>query len=212
MEYILIIGPGSTFGKELIAYSLEQGYGVVVISKHAESYTKGHSHDQLIGYSYDITDISYSKNLLQVLQNHVIKSVIYNAVSKPKGGLFLPVEDLFASYDCNIKGLFITIQTAAKLPHTKDIPFIVTGGGYKDTPHPNKVALSTSKAAMHTLIQAIHEEALNYNILLKTLVIDGAVGSDISRKKIATAFFELIESSAMAITIRAGGITTQESL
>ena len=52
---------------------------------------------------------------------------------------------------------------------------ILTGGGYKDRPDPNKLALSVSKAALHALFLSMSLPLSYKHINLKTVILDGAV-------------------------------------
>jgi hypothetical protein len=78
-------------------------------------------------------------------------------------------------------GTVASIQ--AVQPHiSKYGSIIITGGGYKDIPEPSKLALSVAKAAVHNIFLASKDIFLEKSINLKTVVIDGWVGSEFEKQ------------------------------
>ncbi len=198
----VLIGPGKYFAIPLLErFSRERGCFVLV----------GRSSDSLeplveqlrrydIMVSTVIADVSDPSHFTSTLHDALqtlppLRYVIYNVKKSPQSGAFdLAQEDFVDAFTANVAGALTTLQTVARLP-SRDHPttVLLTGGGFKDTPDPSRLALSISKAALHALALAMAQRGNVLGIQVKTLVVDGCVRSDgpITPEHVAEAMWRL---------------------
>jgi short-subunit dehydrogenase len=169
----LIIGPGSAFGYELCE-SLSKTYDVISISR-----SRADLPETVTQSRADIGSTEYDRLVSQIIENNQVSVVVYAAKFSPHGGVNLDSNELMRSYVVNVVGMqrILSILSRAQRANVH-VHFIVIGGGYKDIPHRNKIALSSSKAAIHNIVLALQDECIERGILLHELVIDGKITSD----------------------------------
>jgi hypothetical protein len=117
--------------------------------------------------------------------------VIYNVKDSVRGnGYEIDPSKLVASFSVNVVGAMNTIQlslpflrkTLANTPCYRVKPSIIlTGGGYKDKPDPNKLPLQLAKTGIHAIYTSLNRLNSRKDILVKTLVIDGYVAKEGNR-------------------------------
>lgn len=193
---LLLIGPGEYFGKELIQTFLSAGYKVGILTSSEVSLQKCKKETGIsIGGYADITDVKEYRKCLRKLAGELgsISCLIYNPKYSPKGtGLELSVEEFEKSLAINATGAVIAIQELASV--MKEGKVLLTGGGYKDNPDPNKFALSVGKSALHGVYEALKETEIS----IGTVIIDGFVreGNSINPQRVAQAFLEMAEGKS----------------
>jgi NAD(P)-dependent dehydrogenase (short-subunit alcohol dehydrogenase family) len=131
-----------------------------------------------------------------------VRYVIYNAKSSPVGNFTNVSPAEFAdALTLNVAGAYAVIQIAQRWTPT-DLEIVLTGGGFKDRPDANRLALSVSKAGMHTLSVGMNSALVGTRIRIKTLVLDGAVrrgGSSLLSCSVADAIANLALSPSKRV-------------
>ena len=196
---VLIFGPGKHFGLQLAKRFGSEGHHVVLVARD-EILLSGLC-DQLkndgISCSYVGADVGSSRELAQSLNAlgqsiPRVSTLIFNVkVSAPGSGLAISPELLTQALAINVSGALAALQASMPL-FSANASIILTGGGYKDAPDLEKLALSVSKGALHTLFLALVEPMQQRGLRISTVVIDGVVreSGPILPDRVANAFWE----------------------
>lgn len=197
---LLLIGPGEYFGAALVKAFSSAGYQITIITGREETIQKLQQATN-IDIRYKIADITnaeelraQTKKLCEKVKN--ITCLIYNPKMSPKGtGLEISQEVFGKTLSVNVGGLLTTVQEA--LPYLEEGSVLVTGGGYKDTPDPDKFALSVGKIALHGAYATLESVLKEKNVVMGTVIIDGAVREDssITPDMVANAFLTMAEEN-----------------
>lgn len=200
-QSLLIVGPGSSFTGEIIDVFSDKGFSIGIIGRNEARLeevsrlltTKRISHtvrvadvareDELAGAINEMADILPPWN-----------TIIYNVKDSPKGDvLTVKAKSVVDSFASNVVGAMNVGKIALEAwPRTEQASIILSGGGYKDVPHNEKVALSLSKSGLHTLGILMLEAYGPHGVNVHEVVIDGEVGSDlISPRKLAEKYLQL---------------------
>lgn len=179
---LLLVGPGKHFGRDIIRKFSSEGWKIGVISQNQdkldelESFlsTEGIS---IVPHSADVKSLSDMKNAIQKISEDIstFSCVIFNVKMSIAGScLTINPEEFTDALTSNVTGAINTIQSVKPFLGS-NASIIFTGGGYKDQPDPEKLALSVSKAALHNVYLAAKQTLRNEGISVKTVVIDGVV-------------------------------------
>jgi short-subunit dehydrogenase len=204
VKSVVIVGPGKHFGKSIAKRFGAEGYHIVLVARTEDTLMRyaNELRDEGFSCSFVVADVINAADFARILQNHLaetppVEVLIYNIkVSIAADGLHLSPVDLMTALQANVVGALAVVQSIVPLlSHGGSIIF--TGGGYKDTPDPQKVALSVSKGALHTLFLALREVLASKSIKLSTVVIDGVVREvgPLYPDSVAHAFWEASEAS-----------------
>jgi NAD(P)-dependent dehydrogenase (short-subunit alcohol dehydrogenase family) len=180
---LLLVGPGKHFGAQLARRFAQEGFAVGLLAR-----TRQHL-DALVtelrglgGVAYAATaDVTRTAELQSAVSELAaalppLSCVIYNVkASVPGTALELVPDSLTACLAANVSGALGVIQAVQPWLKDRRRTVILTGGGYKDRPNSSKLALSVSKAALHSLFRSATEPLAAAGVSLKTLVIDGVV-------------------------------------
>ena len=181
---LILVGPGQHFGSHLARRFYREGFAIGLVGRTASSLNSLAQTLQQEGISSNqaIADVTHPQELeaaLATLRQTLppVHCLIYNVKSSVSTSEIMQNPDLLTrSFATNVLGAFYTIQAATKiLSSPSRLSILVTGGGYKDNPNPEKLALSVSKAALHTLVLGLAPSLRAKNITLQTIVIDGFV-------------------------------------
>lgn len=210
---LLLVGPGKRFGKEIAFRFAQEGFYIALVSKTGISAQSIAEEVRTYGEEAiaEICDVTNAKQCNEVINRLVstsegkIESVIFNIKESPKGnGTSLAPDTLTQVLAANVGGALAILQAA--MPHMyPNASFIITGGGYKDIPDPEKCALAVSKGALHTLALALVAPCGERNIRVKTVVIDGVVRQEgeITPDRVAQTYWEAHNSKNFETTIKA---------
>lgn len=184
---LLLVGPGKHFGLEIIRKFVVEGWKVGVISLTQE---RLNTLDELL-QPENISIVSARADIRKSSEVHAAVSeinaqipglacVIFNVKDSPQGScLTIDANEFTNALTANVTGALNVLQaTVPFLKQTLGSSIIFTGGGYKDQPEPTRLALSVSKAAIHSLYLAAKETLQSENVRVKTLVIDGVVRNE----------------------------------
>ncbi len=184
---LLLVGPGEHFGKHIIRRFASEGFVIGVISRNEEHLQQLVSDMEsesisIISAVADVSDKERVTKAVGAVQEKLgdFSCVIFNVKYSVRGScLSIATELLRDSLNTNVVGAVNVIQAVHPYLNTvESASIILTGGGYKDTPDSEKVALSIAKGALHTLTMAAAQTLVSQNIFVKTVVIDGVVRED----------------------------------
>lgn len=192
-QVMVLVGPGRHFGRALIERFLAEGFSVGVLSGRQQ--TLDHLRVQLPAGApvhFAQTDVTEPKRFQNTLREIVeglgqLECLIYNAkVSVKAGGLATDLTELATSLSVNVTGALAAIQCATSLMKRSHKPSIIlTGGGYKDRPHPEKFALHVGKSGLHAVAKGLVDPLRLRGVQLQTVIIQGAIRQ--SGTSVATA-------------------------
>lgn len=195
---VLIFGPGKHFGFQLAQRFGSEGFHVVLIARNETRLLElcNTLEQKNVSCSFVLADVckrGLDKQLIDLATTvPAIETVIFNIKESVAGnGLTLSPDQLSQALATNVTGALAVVQ--ASLPILRpNASIILTGGGYKDTPDPEKLALSISKGALHTLFLALIEPLRERDVRISTVVIDGVVreSGPIVPERVADAFWE----------------------
>ncbi len=202
---IILIGPGKHFGFELAKRFGLEGFHIVLVSRTADTLIKlsNKLNNENVACSYLALDAN-DKDLLSRELSELTKSIppiaglIFNLRAGTRGnGLEISPEDLTHALTTNVSGALVAVQAALPVLE-KGASIIFTGGGYKDCPDSDKLALSVSKGALHTLFLSLIGPLKSRGIKIGTVVIDGAVreSGPIYPKDVAEAFWTVYQAKS----------------
>lgn len=182
----LIIGPGNSFSFELAQRFHDNDYTIGLLGRDGQSMERLSSklQDAEIPHEIAYADVRSNGELENAMQDLAAilppwKAIIHNVKYSPHGdALSLSSEALLDSLNTNV----VSLQRIARFAvfewaRTRETSFIVSGGGYKDAPVEDKIALAASKGALHSFCLAMQETMQDYSVDVKEIVIDGWVDS-----------------------------------
>jgi NAD(P)-dependent dehydrogenase (short-subunit alcohol dehydrogenase family) len=178
----LIVGPGEHFGAELVAAFGRLSTGLVLAARNTAPLDELAREAQFDGpirvAQVDVTD---APNLGQVLRETLegmppLRFVVYNVKNSPKGpAIDVGVDEFNDALAANLSGALATVQIASSVRREHPLVCVLTGGGFKDSPDENRLALSVSKAGLHSMARGLNQALRSREIQVKTLVVDGYV-------------------------------------
>lgn len=197
---LLLVGPGEYFGKELVQAFHAEGYRIAVITGRAKTVDILKEETE-IDILHRIVDISNAKELRKQSKElceelGAITCLLYNPKLSSRGnGLEISQEDFETTISVNVGGLLTIVQEA--LPYLIGGSVLVTGGGYKDAPDPDKFTLSVGKVALHGAYKTLAPTLQEKNVAMGTVIIDGAVreDSEVTPTMVAKAFLKMAEEN-----------------
>lgn len=198
---LILFGPGKHFGLQVARRFAAEGFHIILVARNRTSLDELAMKLGQEGFpcTVVVADVCKSTELQEILAPlPSLEVVIFNVKSSvPGDGLNLTPELLTETLAANVSGALSAIQACMPLLQPS-ASILLTGGGYKDTPDPEKLALSVSKGALHTLFLSMIEPLKWRGIILKTVVIDGAVREDrpILPSAVAEAFWKTYQQDS----------------
>lgn len=200
LKSVVIVGPGEHFGYELARRFGAEGFHIVLLARKKDPLET--LQKQLTGEGvsceYVVADITSEKEVAEIFSTRgslSIAGVIFNVKTSPKGnGLVLSSTQLTEALSANVSGVLTALQTM--LPYfAVGASVILTGGGYKDRPDPEKLALSVSKGALHTLFLSLTQSLGARGFKIGTVIIDGMVRAEgpILPTQVSQAFLDVFQ-------------------
>lgn len=194
----VIVGPGKHFGRELAQVFAGASEHVVLLGRDAQRLASQAS--GIANTSIQICDVANPGELQASLRAALVsrpplRFVVYNVKqSTVAPALTLDPAELIESFTVNVAGALALIQEVTSLDSRyKPTSILLTGGGFKDHPDEQRLALSVAKAGLHNLTLGMAQGLLRKQVLLKTLVIDGIVRRDeaLTPEAVASALLRL---------------------
>ena len=183
---LILVGPGKHFGYHLACRFGVEGFHIGVVGRTESKLALlcARLRERSIMSDYGVADVSRASQIQRALcllskKLPEVACVIYNVKeSVPTRELERDPERLTHALAVNVTGAYNTILGSVQHLERRDaeMNIIVTGGGYKDRPNPERLALSVAKAAIHALTLGLGASLQKqYGAILKTVVIDGVV-------------------------------------
>lgn len=198
---IILIGVGKYFGEEIIRKFASEGFEIGLIGKSKEKLKliKDKLKDGIkLNFSVaDVTNNSQVEKAISELNSKLgtVNCIIYNVKESVSAeDLDKDTSLLTKAFDTNVRGALNVAKASSKiLPKENRKDLIFTGGGFKDKPDSERIALSVSKAGLHNLVLALEPIMKKDNIFVKTIVIDGFVREDsgLKPRQVADYFWEV---------------------
>lgn len=195
---IVIVGPGEHFGYALAKRFGDEGFHIVLLARKAEplEMLQKQLTEEGVSCEYVVADITSEKEVAEIFVRRgsmSIAGLLFNVKASPKGdGLTLSPTQLTDALSANVSGVLTALH--AMLPcFAPGCSVILTGGGYKDVPDPNKLALSVSKGALHTLFLSLTQPLGARGFKIGTVIIDGVVRREgpILPEQVSQAFLDV---------------------
>ncbi len=194
---LLIVGPGNSFTSEIIDVFVAEDFSIGLIGRN-EAKLARLSKARYVGWVADVSDEAEVEEAITEMGEMMPpwNTIIYNVKDSPRGdALSVDSNDLLESLSSNVIGALHVGRAALKFwPRTDEANIILSGGGYKDKPHPEKVGLSISKGALHTLGLIMRESFEPHGVSVHEIVIDGEVGSTIKPRNLARRYFTQVNN------------------
>lgn len=197
---IVIVGPGEHFGYALAQRFGAEGFHIVLLARKTgplEALQKQLT-DEGVSCECVVADVISEKEVAEIFTAREplsIAGLIFNVKASPKGnGVILSPTQLTEALSANVSGVLIALQTM--LPYfAVGASVMLTGGGYKDKPDPEKLALSVSKGALHTLFLSLIEPLGARGLKIGTVIIDGVVRAEgpIYPEQVSQAFLDVFQ-------------------
>ena len=179
----LIVGPGRYFGRAIIDEFARLTTHVLLVSRTPErlaDLAKSPFGDD-VEVSTLAADVRKPEEFEQLLTDALsnlpaLRFAVYNVKDSPKGpALRVDVRDFGAALNSNITGALSMVRVSVEAAGPEGVACVLTGGGFKDQPDATRLALSVSKAGLHSLTVGLNAALLQRSSSIKTLVIDGVV-------------------------------------
>lgn len=204
---VLIVGPGESFTVELAEEFARHKYEVGLMGRNQErlEILQDCLADKRVPtrvFQADVTDPEAVANAFEACNDQLPpwQTVIHNVKQSPRGNILaVDTEEAAASLHANVVGLLNVSRFAiAGWDRTPDATLMVSGGGYKDVPDPDKLALSMSKGALHSLVIGARSVLKQHQVAIKEVVIDGYVRPEgpLYSKELAKFFLQKTLDSA----------------
>ena len=203
---LLIAGPGTSFTVDTAERFAHEGFSIGLMGRNeqflndlAATLSSKDIQPQvtIVDFTNEQSINAATKQLSEQLPPW--ETVLYNVKQSHHGTVFdASVSEIQNDFDANVMGLLRLTRSVIKLwDRSENASVLLAGGGYKDSPDPNKLSLSVSKGAFHTLGLSMKEPLAERDIQISELVIDGFVAKDgpLFPADVADMFWKLHEDN-----------------
>jgi NADP-dependent 3-hydroxy acid dehydrogenase YdfG len=181
---LVLAGPGEHFGTEVARRFVKAGFAVALLARDTARLDRI-AHDlkglggTVVLQATDFSDPASVKQSVQECSTRLPpwECCIYNAKSSPRGNISeLNSAELKDSLLVNVVGAYTLAQLLIQdWDRAESSSLIITGGGYKDRPASDKLALSVGKGAAHSLALSLAAATSSLGVQTKEIIIDGIV-------------------------------------
>jgi NAD(P)-dependent dehydrogenase (short-subunit alcohol dehydrogenase family) len=182
---LVLVGPGGSFGSQLLARFGREGFRLGVVSRSSDTITR--VADELAaegltarGAVADVTDAAgFSASVARLAADiGGLTVLIYNARLSIRGTAFsVPADVLNQTLAVNVTGALTAVQAAA--PLLVDRPgatIMMTVAGGRTEPADGRFALAVGKAGLAALSAAVGPALADHGVRTRTVLLDGRVG------------------------------------
>lgn len=182
-----MVGPGASFGVELLRRYGREGFALGVVSRSADTLSRMRdalAEDGLpvVGAVADVADVTDSPALADAVERVCaeiggLTVLVYNAKLSIRGAaLTVAAETLNQTLAVNVTGALAAVQVAAGLLDDRlAATIMVTAAGPRTEPVAGRFALAVGKAGLTALAEALRPTLAARGIRLRTVVLDGWV-------------------------------------
>ncbi|SNQ50563.1 conserved hypothetical protein [Frankia canadensis] len=201
----VLVGPGASFGVELLRRFGREGFVLGVVSRSTD--TLARVRDALApdglavaGAVADVTDAPALAAALGRVATEIggLTTLVYNAKLSIRGAaLTVPPATVNQTLAVNVTGALAAIQAAAVLLAERPAATIlVTSAGARTEPVAGRFALAVGKAGLTALAEALRPTLTTRGIRLRTVVLDGRVapGGPLRPDAVAEHFWQAFAS------------------
>ncbi|MBL7489867.1 SDR family NAD(P)-dependent oxidoreductase [Frankia sp. AgB1.9] len=182
---LVLVGPGSAFGAELLIRFGLEGFRLGVVARSTD--TLGRLTEELAsagltmrGAVADVTDAAGFATTLAGLAADLggLTVLVYNAKLSIRGSAFsVPADALNQTLAVNVTGALTAVQAATPLLLDRvGATILVTVAGNRTEPPGGRFALAAGKAGLAALAGAVGPTLADQGIRMRTVVLDGRVG------------------------------------
>lgn len=207
MKTLFVLGAGPGLGNAVAKNFAQHGFQVALMarnSKHLNRYQEDFTKAgiKVATQVIDASDQSSIKQAYaQAVKAHGQPDVLFYNV-----GMISPIkgqptaDQLVEHYRTDVVGAYTLIQAALNDPQfvAKPRSILVTGGGLAFHPSAKYLPLSIDKAALRTMVQALHPELAKRGIFLGIVNVVGGIGYSpkYMPEKIADQFWQLYQDQS----------------
>ncbi|MCK9894602.1 SDR family oxidoreductase [Frankia sp. AgB32] len=181
---LVVIGPGASFGAELLRRYGREGFALGVVSRSADTLSR--VRDELApaglavaGAVADVTDAPALTRAVEQLSAEIggLTVCVYNAKLSIRGAaLTVSPATLNQTLAVNITGALAAIQAAVgPLEERPAATILVTSASPRTQPVAGRFTLAVGKAGLAALAEALRPTLAARGIRLRTVVLDGRV-------------------------------------
>jgi NAD(P)-dependent dehydrogenase (short-subunit alcohol dehydrogenase family) len=178
------VGPGASFGVELLRRFGREGFVLGIVSRSADTLTR--VQDALAadglpvaGAVADVTDAPALAAAIGRVAGEIggLTALVYNAKLSIRGAaLTVPPATVNQTLAVNVTGALAAIQAATGLLEQRPAATVlVTSAGPRTEPVAGRFALAVGKAGLTALAEALRPALAARGIRLRTVVLDGRV-------------------------------------
>lgn len=207
MKALFVIGAGPGLGNAVAKNFAQHGFQVVLMarnSKHLSRYQEDFTQAG-IEVATQIIDVSVEDSIKQAYAN-AVKAYGQPDVLFYNVGMITPikgqptVKQLIEHYRTDVVGAYTLIQAAVNDEQfvAKPRTILVTGGGLAFHPSAKYLPLSVDKAALRTMVQALHPELAKRGTFLGIVNVVGGISYSPKYMpgKIADQFWQLYQDQS----------------
>jgi NAD(P)-dependent dehydrogenase (short-subunit alcohol dehydrogenase family) len=181
---VLLAGPGEGFSREIANRFAAEGYDVGLMGRNTRKLSALASDLAAAGVRSFVAEADFTRestidDAVDACRAALPKwdCLIYNVKDSPRGdALSFDRDQMVASFGANVVGALSLARSAVQIwPHYPGATVLLSGGNYKDEPDPDKLALGVSKGALHSAALAMAPPLAKAGVVVKELIIAGAV-------------------------------------
>jgi NADP-dependent 3-hydroxy acid dehydrogenase YdfG len=184
---LIVVGPGSSFGVQLLRRFGREGFRLAVVSRSADTVSRvtdelAADGTPVAGAVADVTDPPAFTAAVGRLAADLggLSVLVYNAKLSIRGTAFtVRAEVLNQTLAVNVTGALTAVQAAA--PLLADRPggtILVTAAGTRTEPTGSRFVLAVGKAGLAALGAALVPVLAAQGVRMRTVILDGRVTAD----------------------------------
>lgn len=184
---LLIAGPGQHFAEATALRFAAEGFTIGLMGRNEQKLSDLSTKLAKAGVESRVfladffDDISLESALKDCAKSMPPWACIVYNVKQSHHGNFQSanISDMLTDVDANVFGAVRVVRAAlAYWRRANDAAVLLAGGGYKDNPSPEKMSLSLSKGALHTLALVMQSDNTLSDVAVSEIVIDGEIGEE----------------------------------
>lgn len=199
---IVVVGAGQGLGNHVAKRFGKEGFRVILMARNEQA-LKAYAQEftaEGIETCIHVVDAARTETLTEALlwvkgTFGAPEVLVYNVgITTPDGSGQMDSEELMHRYQVDVAGAYHCIrQVTDEEFGQKNGAIILTGGGLALYPSAAYLPLSLDKAALRTLVYALHEDLKARGIFLGTVTVCGAIGGDgfFAPSRIAESYWKM---------------------
>ncbi|MCK9877601.1 SDR family NAD(P)-dependent oxidoreductase [Frankia sp. Ag45/Mut15] len=184
---LVVVGPGASFGVELLRRFGEEGFALGVVTRSAE--TLGRIRGELAaqeltvsGLVADVTDAAGLTRAIERVATEIggLTALVYNAKISIRGAaLTVAPATLTETFAVNVTGALATIQAGVgPLTQRPGATIVLTSTSPRTAPVAGRFTLAVGKSGLTALAEALRPVLAARGVRLRTVLLDGRIAPD----------------------------------